>query len=987
MTANVDVGSNDHPSVNFYPYVSASAIYNIYISIPGCSVLGDCNGRTDIDIEVNPVTGGLGFTSTISEQVQEDTRTLVYSGPVDASSSNFTPTVVLSLSKNATAPASGNTYTVVADSVIMYLTEISDGSTNTSRSSGTSVNGTSTSNMTLGDASVAFGLFEYVKDSNNTVDAATSTMSNTSETAFSALGMALDAAYNSSNQPARWTVNAIATANNTVYLAGDFAVSGNYSNVVQLDVSTRQSRSLAMMGLNGVVHAALVVGESVYFGGEFTSTASSGGQQLNRLARWDTAASTWSAVAGGVNGPVTDLMASPTTDGQIIVIGNFSGTAGADGSSNSSGGYAVYDPATSGWVSSGLLYGNLTAAATGSGVQNTYLAGRVIGSSANPVNGLAMLSTGDNNVPSISSWPDVNFGSAGSAPASSSSPARREVKGFLSTRGLFARLTDSLSPRSHLHTRADPPTISPASAPAPAVLAGAFWTNASASGSPTVTIIGGNFTSVNGSTEIEGVGFYTEGQGLTGPSPPVSGLVRALNVVGNNVYIGGQGVNASGVGAGLLVYNLQSRSWVTGGMSSLAAASGNDLVVNGIHTRGDTNTVVVTGNFVTAGSLSCAAVCLWDAENAQWHTPGQGLQSGEVRAIDFAGDSADTLVAAGSFELNNGDVAYVATYDFGNATWTNLGSLPGPALAVAVDNKNASSVYAAGYSTNGAEPYLQRWDGQTWSEQNSTLLPGSVVSQLAFVPLSSAHKANGPIENDRMLMVSGSLYLEDVGNATSALYDGAAMHPFLVGTTSAGSLGSASSLFWSNDSFSFNIRHYLARGLVVLVAIAIATGLILLLVLIFLLIACIAKRRDNSRAPKQEMYEREGSDISSTHQNVFNNVQAALEQSLLGGGLAAGSGAAAAAASKNRRSDPSDYGAAGAYDDHEEDGDDEGRETTMRYDFDGPELQPGEMSMKAGQRVIVLDDVQSDEWWYARDPATGREGVVPATYGELLANA
>jgi hypothetical protein len=940
-------------------------------------MLGDCDGRTDVDIEVNPVTGGLGFTSTISEQVQEDTLTLVYSGPVDASSANFTPTVVLSLSKNAGAPASGNTYTVVADSVIMYLTEISGGSTNTSRSSGTSVNGTSSSNVTLGDASVAFGLFEYVRTSNNTINAAASTLSNTSETALSRVGMALDAAYNASSQPSRWTVNAIATANNTVYLAGDFAVSGNYSNVVALDVSTGRSEPLAMMGLNGAVHTALVVGGSVYFGGEFTSTASSGGQQLNRLARWDASTSNWSAVAGGVDGAVTKLVASPTTDGQIVVIGNFSSTVSEDGSASSSGGYAVYDPTTSGWVSSGLLYGNLTAAATGSGVRNTFLAGRAAGSSLNSANGLAMLSS-NNGAATIYNWPDVTFGSAGSAPASSSSPARRGLKSF----SLFlSRFTDSLSPRNHLHTRADPPTIAPASAIAPAVLAGAFWTNSSANGSPTVTIIGGNFTSVNGSTEIEGVGFYTEGQGLTGPTPPVSGLVRALNVIGNNVYIGGQGVNASGVGAGLLVYNLESRSWVTGGMSSLAAASGIDPVINGIHTRGDTNTVVVTGNFATAGSLSCAAVCLWDAQNAQWHTPGQGLQSGEVRAIDFAGDNDDTLVAAGSFELSNGEVAYVATFDFGNATWTNLGSLPGPALAVAVDNKNASNVYAAGYSTDGDAPYLQRWDGQAWSEQNSTLLSGSVVSQLAFVPLSSAHNAQGPIEDDRMLMVSGSLYLEDVGNATTALYDGAAMHPFLVGTTSSGTLGTGSSLFWSDDSFSFSIRNYLARGLVVLVAIAIATGLILLLVLIFVLIACIAKRRDNSRSPKQEMYEREGSDISSTHQNVFNNVQAALEQSLLGGGLAAGSGAAAAAAAKNRTSGPSDYGA-GAYDDNEEEGEDEGRETTMRYDFDGPELQPGEMSMKAGQRVMVLDDVQSDEWWYARDPATGREGVVPATYGE-----
>ena len=972
------MGSNDHPSVTFYPYVSASAIYDIYISIPGCTALGDCDARTGVDIEVNPVIGGLGFTSTISEKVQQDTQTLVYSGPVDGSSDSFTPTVVLSLSTEASAPSSGNTYTVVADSVVMYLTSIGNGTANSSRTSGSAANGTSASNMTTttGESSSAFGVFEYVRSSNNTLNAATSVLNNSTETAITRLGMALDAAYNASSAPTRWSINAIATTAQTVYIAGDFAVASNYSNVVSMDTSTGRSQSLAMMGLNGAVHAAVTINGQVYFGGEFTSTASSGGTQLNRLAKWDPSAETWSALGAGVNGPVTDLIVSPTSASQLIVVGNFSSTASSDGSSVTSGGYAVYDMSSSTWVSTGLLYGNVTAAAATSGNSSTYLAGRVRGSSLNPVNGLAMLSSGDGGAPTISNWPNVNFGALGSAPPNASAQARRNVRKSTFTHSLFSRFTD-LSPRSRINllaTRASPPTIPASTAPAPAVLAGAFWTNSSSSNAE-VTIIGGNFTSTNGSTEIEGVAFYTQGQGLTGPSPPVQGSVRALNVIGDNVYIGGQGVNVSGVGSGLVVYNLNTRSWMTAGMSQLNIASGEQLVVNGIDTRGDTKTVVVTGNFDSAGSLSCAAVCLWDATDAQWSTPGQGLQSGEVRAVDFGGDNAEILVVGGAFAMSNGDVAYVATYSFANSTWTSLGSLPGPALAVAIDDKNVSSIFAAGYSASDSEPYLQHWDGRSWTEQNSTLLSGSLVSQLAFVPLSSAHNAEGTIEQDRMLMVSGNLYLDNVGNATSALYDGAAMHPFLVGTTSSGSLGSASALFWSNNSFGFHINNYLAKGLVVLVAIAIATGLILLLILIFLLIACISRRRDRSKPPKQEMYEREGSDISSTHQNVFNNVQAALEQSLAGAGL--GGATAATMAARNRASDPSDYGTAAYEDDSEE-----GRETTMRYDFDGPELQPGEMAMKAGQRVVVLDDVQSDEWWYARDPATNREGVVPATYGE-----
>lgn len=980
LSTDVAVGSSDLPSVTFYPYVSSSAVYEVYMIIPGCSTLGDCSARTTVDVAIYPVQGGLGFSSSVSEQVQTDTRTLVYTGPVDASSNSFNPTIILSLARNAAAPASGDTYTVVADSVVMYLTEVSSNSTSISRTSGSSVNGTTVTNSTMtGNGSVSFGLFEYVRSVEYTVNAAASTLQNTSETALSRLGMALDAAYNASSSQSQWSVNTVVSTNGTIYVAGDFAVSGNYSNVVALDATSGKSSALAMMGLNGPVNTAVALNGAVYFGGEFTSTASSGGKPLNRLAKWDSSTKTWSALADGVNGIVTDLAISPVSSSQLIVVGNFSSVSGSDGNSTNSGGYAVFDTTSSSWVSTGLLYGNLTSVGTSSG-SSTYLAGRARGSSSNSVNGLAMLTTGEGGAPAISNWPNVNLGTAGSAPASASAAAKRSL-GSSFTRSFLSRFTDSLSPRNHitlLSARATPPVLPVASAPAPAVLAGAFWTNSSASNSPQITIVGGNFTSVNGSTEIEGVAFYTDGQGLTGTSPPVEGLVKTLNVVGQNVYIGGQGVNVSGVGSGLVVYNLESRSWVTGGMSSLNSPSGQQLVVNGIDTRGDTDTVVVTGNFATAGSLTCAAACLWDSKQAQWSTPGQGLQSGEVRAVDFGGDNSEILVVAGSFAMSNGDIAYVATYSFDNSTWTSLGSLPGPALAVAVDNNNASHIFAAGYSTDNEAPYLQQWDGKSWSDQNSTLLAGSVVQQLAFVPLSARHEATGSIENDRMLMVSGNLYLEDVGNATSALYDGSAMHPFLIGTTSTGALGTGSSLFWSNNGFSFNMKDYLSMGLVVLVAIAIATGLILLLVLLFFLIACINRRRDRNKPPKQDVYEKAGSDISSTHQNVFNNVQAALEQSLAGAGIG---GAAATAASRNRSSAPSDYGAgaAGQYDDDE----DEGRETTMRYDFEGPELQPGEMSMKAGQRVIILDDVQSDEWWYAKDPATNREGVVPATYGEF----
>ncbi|ORX40021.1 cortical protein marker for cell polarity-domain-containing protein [Kockovaella imperatae] len=927
VTTSVPTGSTTRPSVTFYPFVGAAAFYDIYMVIPGCTALGDCDGRTTVEIQVLPVEGGLTYTTTISEAVEQDTFTLIYTGPVDMTSSSFSPTITLSLAADP-APVQGDNYILVAEAVDLYLTNISNG---TSRAAGQAVNGTK--GMTNTTVSVSFGVYEYVSAVN-----AASVMPNTSETSVSRLGFALDMALNMSSESNEFAINTIVQSGNLVYIGGNFTVGGNYSNVVAVDGT--KSYALADQGLNGVVYAAAVMGNDIYFGGNFSATAT-GGTPLQGLAKWDTDSQSWSSV-GGVNGPVTDLVVSGSN---LVVLGNFT-AVNSSGNSVTTGGLAVWETNQSQWNTSGVIFGNVsTAVASG---ENTVLAGRVSGSSANAVNGIAMLSTGSNG-PTISSLANVNFASTGTL--SKASPAKRSTA-HIST-SFFTRFADPFAIRRRLHERADAPSIPITTAAAPAILAGAFWSNAS----ELVTIIGGNFSAGS----VSGVGFYADSQ-LTGPSPSVSGLVKALNVIGTDLYIGGTDVNVTGVGSNLVVYSLSDQKWHTGGMSQLSGSG--TVSVNAIRTRMDTNTVVVAGSFTNAGSLGCSAVCLWDAQQAQWSTPGQGLQSGEVRAIDFAGEKFDSVIIAGSFVLPSGDVSFVASYSFDNSTWTGLGTLPGPALAVAVDDKNASNIFAAGFGSDN-EPYLQQWNGESWAQQNSSLLPGSIVSQLAFVPLSKEYATSGGIENDRMLMVSGDLVIDNQGNVTSALYDGSTMIPYLVGTTSAGTLGTASTLFWSSPSFSFSVQHFLATGLVVLVAIAMATGFILLFILLFFLFACLKRRRERNRPPPKEMFEKDrDSDVSSTHQHVFDNVQAALEQSLAPSGPVV-------IDRERRESDASSYA-----------DEDEGRETTMRYDFEGPELQPGEMSMKAGQRVIILDDVQSHEWWYARDPASGREGVVPATYGE-----
>jgi hypothetical protein len=964
-SATVPTSGNDRPQMTFYPYVSSTAFYEVYLFIPGCLYTGDCDSRTTVDTEVFPRQGGLGWTSTISQQVQEDTRVLLYSGPMDLSSEAFSPTVLVSLASDP-ATVSDDQYTIVASGVELVLTGLVDA--NGSLTTGAGMNGTTMSNTTTSTNSsmrISYGVFEYSYDMPYDVDAASARLSNTTETALTRLGFALSTARNATTSQAAFSVHAIASYDDTIYVAGNFSVANNFTNVLSIDSSSNETSALASQGLNGVVYAAAVVGSSVYFGGAFTSTAQEG-TELNHLAKYDAGSESWSSLQGGVDGVVTSLVPSNSSPSQLIVLGNFSRTLDSDGTTTQTGGYAIYDTSSNNWVDSGVLFGNLTASASPSNGEGLFLAGRVYGTSSNPANGIAMLSTED-GVASITSLDGVNFGSAGSmAPAARKRSVRTPI-----TRSWISRFTDAIVERATLLPRATAPTLEYPPAPAPAVLAGGFWKNSS-DGNNMVTIMGGNFSSSG--SDIGGLAFYSDS--ISGTNPPLTGVVRTLSVIDNNVYIGGSGIEVEGVGSNLVVYNLADDTWQSGDIPTLNPSTGSTVNVNAIQQRQDSSTVIVAGNFATAGSLNCAAMCLWDTESGQWRNPGPGLASGEVRAIDFAGENYETAIVAGAFVMDDA-VAYVATYNFDDSTWLNLVGLPGPALAVVADNKNASSIFAAGYDADEASPYLQHWDGSTWSEQNSTLLSGSLVQQLAFVPLSSEHGATGLIERDRMLMVSGDLYLDDMGNVTSALYDGSNWHPYLVGTSSTGGLASGSSLFWSESTFDFSITHYLARGLVVLVAIAIATGIILLLILIFFLVA-YCTRRSERKQHRPEVFEKEGSEVSSTHQNVFNNVQAALERSLVSGGLA-GAGAAATPASK-RHSEPDSFQHVGDSDSEEEE--EVGRETTMRFDFDGPDLQSGELAMRAGQRVVIMDDVQSDEWWFARDPVSGREGVVPATYGE-----
>lgn len=75
-----------------------------------------------------------------------------------------------------------------------------------------------------------------------------------------------------------------------------------------------------------------------------------------------------------------------------------------------------------------------------------------------------------------------------------------------------------------------------------------------------------------------------------------------------------------------------------------------------------------------------------------------------------------------------------------------------------------------------------------------------------MVPLREDHAANGIIEKDRMLLVSGTLSDQTFGSASSALFDGQNFIPYIVTTSASGDPGAVSALIHSFTSYSFNSR-------------------------------------------------------------------------------------------------------------------------------------------------------------------------------------
>ncbi|KAF8678126.1 Cortical protein marker for cell polarity [Rhizoctonia solani] len=937
LVATVPVGTSsaNSPSITWNSYVSGSGEYEVYLMIPGCTRLQDCDARTSVKVTVSPGGAIAPASTTISQRVSDDTQALVYRGPVIPSTPDYRSTVTLQLADNPEGSGQGGQYHLVADRVQFVLTSV-----------GTSGNGTGNSTAP-GSGRNGFGFFEWPLSASATN--ATGILPNTTITPFDALAFTIPNATASIHAIAPYSASRL-------FAGGNFTTASVGSNIVSVDGSGLGAVSgLAANGLNGAVSTLAVYGNILFVGGAFTDTRTGGASNLRYVAQYNVDSNTWASLGNGLAFPVSSLEIS---NGHLLVGGEF--------------GLSRWDIANGVWVSSGgYVSGSTTFVSNSSAVGGD---GTVLGGSFSAIrkygaDGWAVLENGPTVKP-LGALLDHTTAASTTPSTASTTANNAKVR-----RNWFSHMTIS-----DLFTRQQTSNTLPAppSAPAPAVLAGTFYSNQSIS---QLTILGGNFTFANG--QAKNLAFYdTDTNKLTGvQGTQVEGVVRALYVKGDELFVGGQFTLQGNEGSGLATYGLASGAWESNENVGLTTASGSTVVVRSITGRpSNDDTVIVAGSFASAGKLTCEAVCQWSIQNKQWSTLGSGIR-GDVSSVAYAGSNAELLVVAGALTLADGTPANVAMYSFDNSTWIAVGGtngVPGPVTAIGVDNLNSSSIFAAGRASDGSAPFLTHWDGQQWNALSTDFASSTEVTQLAMVPLSDPHNGNGVLQNNRVLFMSGSLASNSFGSASTALFDGATVYPYISTTSTSGSTGFVNGLFYSVSNFSFELRKFLPRGVVILISIAIAAGIVFLLLLIGVLWPIFSRRDDQ---PQEEYVYQEADDESLLHRpsSLLEHINAATRNTIVGsvaGGIFPGG-------EKAVTPDPTD----GTHMGEDEDGmgagqvyndpDGEGRFALARYSF--VPSGDGELALEEGTQVVVLDD-RDPAWWFVRNEANGQEGVVPASY-------
>ncbi|GAB0132870.1 hypothetical protein EsDP_00001292 [Epichloe bromicola] len=773
-----DVNSNS-ASVVFTPNIVESGNYTVNMYTPGCMPDQTCSMRGKVNITGTMSTGTVNadFSTTLFQTNYYDKYDQIYFGYVEKSSDSFKPSVTLT-------PMAGQdvqSLMVVAQRVGFTLTK-STGGLN--------------------------GLFDF-EPTKTTFD-----VSAFEESAINKLG---------SEFGRNSAVKSLVTSGDALFVGGNFT-SNNFVNVLAITGGNKQTATSLDGGLNGQVLDMHLEGTKLYVGGSFNGTLDNK-QELRHVAVYDTKSNSWSALGGGVDGVVDNVvpmsinLSSETVEIAIAVSGSFSECNAFNGKSAAQAdGFAVWVPSQQNWLQ------NLDQPLP------TY-------------NGILTASL--QNVTDIG---DLFAGALSSAQLRANGAATLSSNGL----GTFPFKIDPQRKSSSSKLKARE-TIS--NSTLQGVITGTFYSNDKAN----MTVLAGHFSarSANGSS-INNL-MLIDGNNNGAMSDLGSGIsadstFMAVALRDSVLYAGGMvtgTVNGAQV-QGLVSYDLATRSFG----SQPAPISGKNGTVAAITVRPDTDDVYVGGSFEKAGALSCQGLCIYNANSQQWTQPSNGL-SGEVLGLLWS--SKTTLVVGGDMLANNTEKRYLALYDAGKEVWLafpGADSIPGPVQVMTPASGDGSQVWIAGKSAKDGSVYLMKYDGSKWMTAKETLPANTILRSLQIFPLTKTHDKTDLLGEKQALMMTGSIVIPDVGVASAAIFNGTHYRPYALTTNSGNAPGTIARIFTQKDDFFSSGESHMPLVFIVLIGLAISLGLILLMVVAGIMLDRLRKKREGYTPAPTSMYDR-----------------------------------------------------------------------------------------------------------------------------------
>jgi hypothetical protein len=372
-------------------------------------------------------------------------------------------------------------------------------------------------------------------------------------------------------------------------------------------------------GVSGIVNAVAADGQgNVYVGGSFIVVGGIS-TPVNNIASFNTQTNTWSTLGTGSSNGVNGFVSALAVVGNEVFVGGFFTEAGGVSANR----VARFNTQTNTWSTLG------TGSSNGvSGIGSVYV-------SALAVVGNEVVVGGE-------------FTSAGGVSAN-----------------YVARFNTQTNTWSSLGTGSSNG------------VSGGGVIALAVSGSE--VFVGGNFTSAGGVSANRVARFNTQTNTWsslgTGSSNGVNNTVRALAVVGNEVYVGGTFTSAGGVSANRVArFNTQTNTWSTLGTGSSNGVFGTVFALAVVG-----NEVYVGGNFTSAGGVSANYVARFNTQTNTWSSLGTGSSNGvsggsssvDVRALAVVGNE---VVVGGVFTSAGGVSANrVARFNTQTNTWSSLG--------------------------------------------------------------------------------------------------------------------------------------------------------------------------------------------------------------------------------------------------------------------------------------------------------------------------